>query len=162
MSTDESIHRIIRLKSYEQPPEGYYENFLGEFHRRQRAELLKPSLSSLILERLSSFMSEFRVPAFAYAGATAVAVVAAVGILKFTPPSASVPTSSSLASYPVSYNTSFTSQVPVTIQKTQPVSLRIDLPRAGIDTGVASSDQPFPPSYMLQAHTASHESPLSF
>lgn len=155
MNTEESMHRLIRLKRFEQPPKGYYENFLAEFHRHQRAELLKPSLKTLLMEKLSDFVSEFRVPTMAYVGATAVAVVAAVGILTFTPPS---PSSALQSSYAVSYNPSFTSQPPVTIQKMQPVSLRVDLPTSGI----TDSTQPFPPSYMLQAHTASHESPFSF
>lgn len=141
---DESMHHIIRLKRYEQPPEGYYENFLREFHHRQRAEFLKPPLTTMLMERISSFLSEFRVPAFAYAGATAIAVLAGVAILKQAPQS--TPTISYTASY---------SQPPVTIDKLQPVSLRIGTP-----------DQPqpplFPPSFLLQARPASHESPLSF
>ena len=48
------MHKVIKLKRYEQPPEGYYEDFLREFHRRQRAELLNPSLSTLLLERAAT------------------------------------------------------------------------------------------------------------
>jgi hypothetical protein len=155
--SDESLHHIIRLKRYEQPPEGYYEDFLREFHLRQRAELLKPSLSTLLLERLSSLMLEFRVPAVAWAGVTAVAVVASVAILKVAP---SATSGVSPSSYAVSYSTLSAqtpySQTPVTIQKMQPVSLRVDTPSAG------ASSQIFPPSYLLQARPASHESPLSF
>jgi hypothetical protein len=31
---DNEIARLLRLKRYEQPPPGYFENFLHEFHRR--------------------------------------------------------------------------------------------------------------------------------
>jgi hypothetical protein len=147
----EPMHKIIRLKRYERPPEDYFENFLHEFRQRQRAELLKPSLSALILERLSGFLAEVRVPAMAYAGATAVAVVAGVVILRQAPPS----------SAPRSYAASTVSadayrQAPVTIEKIQPVSLRIDTP------GSSATPLAFPPAYQLQASPASHESPLSF
>lgn len=138
------MHHIIRLKRYEQPPEGYFEDFLREFHRRQRAELLKPSISTLVWERLCSLLPDVRVPAMAYAGATAVAVLAGVVILK-SPSSES----KGAASYAVSYPST-----PVTIQKMQPVSLRVDIP--------AAQSQIFPRSYFLHARPASHESPLSF
>ena len=140
------MHRVIRLKRYEHPPEGYYQNFLREFHHRQRAELLKPSLSVLIMERINSLMSDFRVPAMAYAGAAMVAVVAGAVILRHAPQS------DQPRSYAVSY-----SQTPVTIQKMQPVSLRV-----GTAASTVPSSTLFPPSYMLQARPASHESPLSF
>ena len=143
----EPMHRIIRLKRYEQPPEGYHENFLKEFHRRQRAELLKPSISTLLTERISAIFSDLRVPAFAYAGAAALAILAGVVIMRLTP------TSQAPGVYSVSYST-----YPVTIQKMQPVSLRVEpanqLPKL--------PSQLFPPSFLLQARPASHESPLSF
>lgn len=139
------MHHIIKLKRYEQPPREYFDNFLREFHYRQRAELLKPSLTTLILERFSAFLEECRVPAMAYAGATVVAVIAGIALL------IEAPQTTPQHSYTASY-----SQPPVTIEKVQPVSLRID-----------TSDSPspsliFPPSYLLQARPASHESPLSF
>ena len=62
----EPMHKIIKLKRYEKPPEGYYEDFLREFHRRQRAEMLAPSLSAMIMERLSGLIPELRVPAMAF------------------------------------------------------------------------------------------------
>ena len=145
--SDEHTHRIIRLKRYENPPKEYYEEFLREFHYRQRAELLKPSLKTLLLERFSSLMLEFRVPVSAYAGATALALLASVAIWRANP--AASPT------VPDTYASTY-SQTPVTIQKMQPVSLRVDSP--------ASADQSrlFPTSYPLQARPANHESPLSF
>ncbi len=139
------MHHIIKLKRYEQPPREYFDNFLKEFHYRQRAELLKPSLTALILERFSAFLEECRVPGMAYAGATLVAVIAGIAILK------EVPQTTPQHSYTTSY-----SQPPVTIEKVQPVSLRIDT------SDSSSPSLIFPPSYLLQARPASHESPLSF
>jgi hypothetical protein len=40
----DEIGRLLRLKRYEQPPPRYFENFLREFHRRQRDELLRRSI----------------------------------------------------------------------------------------------------------------------
>ena len=51
MSDFEETQRLIRLKRYEQPPEGYFENFLDEFHERQRADLVRKSSRSLFVER---------------------------------------------------------------------------------------------------------------
>jgi len=140
------MHRVIRLKRYEHPPQGYHEDFLKEFHHRQRAELLRPSLSRLLMERLSLLMSDFRVPVMAYAGAAAVAVVAGVIILRQAPP----------AETPRAYSVSY-SQSPLTIQKMEPLSLRGDASAATKTSAVAS-----PLSYLLKARPVSHESPLSF
>ena len=38
---NDEIARLLRLKRYEQPPPAYFENFLPEFRRRQRDELLR-------------------------------------------------------------------------------------------------------------------------
>jgi len=83
----EPMHKIIRLKRYEQPPEGYFDGFLREFHRRQRAELLRPSLYGLFKERFVLFLEELRVPAMGFAGAAAVASIACVVIVRLTPAS---------------------------------------------------------------------------
>ena len=53
---DNEIARLLRLKRYEQPPPGYFENFLHEFHRRQRDELLRQPLWRICLERAHNFM----------------------------------------------------------------------------------------------------------
>lgn len=60
MSDDFSdLQKLLRLKRYEQPPEGYFEDFLPEFHQRQRSELLKRSAHGLFLERLGTYFSGF-------------------------------------------------------------------------------------------------------
>jgi hypothetical protein len=141
----EPMHRIIRLKRYEQPPEGYFDDFLKDFHRRQRTELLRPSIGELIMERVHAILSEIRVPAMAYAGAAAVAVVASVIILH-QPGATDQP-----RAYAASY-----SQPPVIVPSMQPVSLRVE------PTTTDRFDSLFPPSYLLRPRAANHESPLSF
>ncbi|MFP6874420.1 MAG: hypothetical protein VCA55_13040 [Verrucomicrobiales bacterium] len=58
MNDFKETRRLIRLKRYEQPPQGYHDNFLDEFHERQRSELLRRSSMQLFLERLATFSSD--------------------------------------------------------------------------------------------------------
>ena len=48
---NDKIARLLRLKRYEQPPPGYFENFLHEFRRRQRDELLRQQPWRIWFER---------------------------------------------------------------------------------------------------------------
>lgn len=55
MSENPDIERLLRLKRYEQPPEGYYETFLESFKERQRSEMLRQSARGLLVERVSTW-----------------------------------------------------------------------------------------------------------
>src|ERR1700745_1081690 len=81
---DSEIARLLRLNRYKQPPPGYFENFLHEFHRRQRDELLRQPLWRICLERAHTFMLglDVRWVASYPAAVTAVLVCAAVISLK--------------------------------------------------------------------------------
>jgi hypothetical protein len=59
MSEFEDIQRLIRLKKYEQPSKEYLDEFVEEFQRRQRSELLSGSSRSLFFERLGTYASGF-------------------------------------------------------------------------------------------------------
>ena len=78
------IAKLLRLKRYEQPPPGYFENFLHEFHRRQRDELLRQPLWRICLDRAQDLMLRLNVRSLASypAAAAAVLVCAAVISLK--------------------------------------------------------------------------------
>src|SRR6201981_797901 len=56
---DNEISRLLRLKRYEQPPPGYFDNFLHEFHRRQRNELLRQPLWRICFDRARDFVFQF-------------------------------------------------------------------------------------------------------
>ena len=81
---DNEIARLLRLKRYEQPPPGYFDNFLHEFHRRQRDELLKEPVWRIALQRTQDFLFRLNIPGLASypAMATALVICAAVISLK--------------------------------------------------------------------------------
>ncbi len=81
---ENDIGKLLRLKKYEQPPPGYFENFLHEFHRRQRDELLKQPVWSVLWQRLSDSLFRFNIPSLTSypAAVAAVLVCAAVVSLK--------------------------------------------------------------------------------
>ena len=55
---EEQISKIVSLKRYETPRDGYFEDFLTEFQERQRGELLQKSSVSLFFERASTWLRE--------------------------------------------------------------------------------------------------------
>ena len=69
------IGRLLRLKRYEQPPPGYFENFLHEFHRRQRDELLRQPLWRIAIGRAQDFMMSLNVARIASYPVAATAVL---------------------------------------------------------------------------------------
>ncbi len=88
------LQRLLRLKRHEAPPPEYFEDFLWEFQRRQRAEMLKRPLWRLALDRFEGAIPNFSFPRYAYASASAVAVAAAVvvsGRIVTVPRTASAP-----------------------------------------------------------------------
>jgi len=82
--SEEQIGRLLRLKKYEQPPPGYFDNFLHEFHRRQRDELLREPVWRIALHRAQDFWFRLNLPGLASypALATALVICAAVISLK--------------------------------------------------------------------------------
>ena len=75
---ENEIGKLLRLKKFEQPPPGYFENFLHEFHRRQRDELLRQPLWSVLWQRLSDSLFRLNIPSLtSYPAAVAVVLVCA-------------------------------------------------------------------------------------
>src|SRR5262245_7092874 len=87
MLDEQQLQKLLRIKRFEQPPPGYFDRALIEFHRRQREELLRRSATLIWWERFVSGLGTFRVPSYAYGAAFAVflAVATIVGSGLWTP-----------------------------------------------------------------------------
>jgi hypothetical protein len=156
---DNEIARLLRLKRYEQPPPGYFENFLHEFHRRQRDELLRQPLWRICLERAHTLMLRLEVRSFASypAAVTAVLACAAVISLKIyqqpetarvalqSPPALSVPANAE--------ELNLASPVATQILRTQPV-------RSFHQS--AQTHRAAPPRYVLDSVPVSYEPTFRF
>jgi hypothetical protein len=84
MNEFEDIQRLIRLKRFEQPEEGFTENFLQQFHQRQRAEMLKQSSLELFRERVATWWNHLLVPKWSIAAVAA--SVCAMSLWLLSPP----------------------------------------------------------------------------
>lgn len=131
MTPEEKISNLLRLKRYEQPRPGYFEDFLQEFQTRQRAELIRRPLWEVAWDRMVSLAPNFQVPRMAYATIVALAVAASAVIIvrPGTPVSsgtlaANRSTLSLTAPHPVTIGES----VPVTLTSTGSPSVHYVLP----------------------------------
>ena len=159
---DNEIARLLRLKRYEQPPPGYFENFLHEFHRRQRDEMLRQPLWRICLERAHGFMLRLDARALASypAAVAAVLVCAAVISLKIyqqpetarvalqSPPALSAPANTE-------GEWSLTSPVATQIFRTQPV-------RNFNGSALTHRAAAAPPRYVLDSVPVSYEPTFRF
>jgi hypothetical protein len=142
MDEDLNLSKLLRLKRYENPPPGYFEDFLREFQRRQRTEVLHRPAWATFWDRVTSIAPTFRVPQFAYAAIFALAAAASVLIVTQQPAGTLAKADASRTSL------SLTASKPVTITDTLSVS--------------AQTGGSLPSHYVLQPRPASNEQPLSF
>src|SRR5437870_1142695 len=83
---DDDIVQLLRLKRYEQPPASYYENFLSEFRRRQRDELLRQPVWRICFERAHGFALRHNVRPYPAGVAVVVACAAVISIRIYQQP----------------------------------------------------------------------------
>jgi hypothetical protein len=82
---DDQIARLLRLKRYEQPPPGYYENFLNELRRRRRRdELFREPFWSICVDRMRDFMFRHNVRTLAGYSAGLATVAACIAVVAIT------------------------------------------------------------------------------
>jgi hypothetical protein len=134
MPEDTDIQKLLRLKRYENPPEGYFDDFLLEFQRRQRTELLRVPLREILWDRVTSWFDSVRVPTMAYATILVLGVGATAAIL-------------------TGLDGDVSNANAVAVVNESPVLPQI----------TAGSQNPsLPPSYVLETRPVSYESPFSF
>lgn len=146
MGEELNISKLLRQKYYDQPPQEYFDKFLRDFQRRQRAELIQLSVWEILWDRISSIAPSFRVPQVAYATIAVVAASASTFILTRQP--ATTAAIAAVAEAPSSTTLSLTSSKPVTIGDTLAASAR---PAGSL-----------PSHYVLPSRPVSNEQPLSF
>src|SRR5438477_11308581 len=81
---DNQITKLLRLKRYEQPPPGYFDNFLHEFHRRQRDELLRQPLWRICVDRARDFAFSFNLSTLTPYQVAVTAVLVGAAVVYFT------------------------------------------------------------------------------
>jgi hypothetical protein len=79
--TEEQLSALLRLKRYEQPPPGYFDDLLKNIHQRQRAELLRRPLWKIAAERIQTFFGEHSMSPASYAGAMATLLILGVTVI---------------------------------------------------------------------------------
>ncbi|MEO6871489.1 MAG: hypothetical protein ABI233_04625 [Chthoniobacterales bacterium] len=160
------IGQLLRLKKFEQPPPGYFEDFLHEFHCRQRDELLREPLWSVIWQRVSRSFFHLSFPSLTSypAAVAAVLVCAAVVSLKiYQAPQQSggdfaVNTTESALPVSATPVDNFTLNSPVTLAAR---SLGPDLSRQ-IDESAYTHRAQTPPRYVLDRLPVSYEPSFNF
>ncbi len=131
------IQNLLRERRHPVPPtEDYFEDFLLDFQRRQRSEMLRRSTWEILRDRTVVWLDGFRVPAIAYASIVAIAV-GVTGVM-LSGPTGSEATPQLTAS-------SFTTPTPMSV------------PVAAVSTG-----ENLPPSYVLENRPVSNDRPFSF
>jgi hypothetical protein len=99
MNDDSNLQRLLQLKRYETPGDGFADDFLREFHQRQRAEWVKRSSWSLLWERFEMGWAQWVNPRWTpYAAAACLFVLASLTLTRQHEPQAINPAGIELAS----------------------------------------------------------------
>lgn len=141
MLDETDIQKLLRLKRYEQPPPGYFDDFMRDFQRRQRAELLRQPAWKILLERVETFFSEHSMGRYAYSTATAAVLVFA-----------------GIASFNILNNGGSTAQVASTASNGGTYASAT----ASTPTLPASTSTIAQPHYVIDSRPVSYERPFSF
>jgi hypothetical protein len=77
MLDEQQVQQLLRLKRFEQPPPGYFEQALDELHYRMRTGSVSRSNRFSRLQEFFTNLNSFRVPQAAYASVFAIFLVVA-------------------------------------------------------------------------------------
>src|SRR5207244_2077614 len=159
---DNEIAKLLRLKRHEQPPPGYFENFLHEVHRRQRDELLRQPLWRIGLERAHDFMFRLNVPALTSYPAAVAAVLICAAVISLRVYQTPEPTNLAAQARPV-----FSAPVNVEGEWTlaSPVATRVTaqpIRKSNESAHTHSLNSGTPPRYVLDSVPVSYETAFKF
>jgi len=161
---DPKVSALLRLKRFEQPPPGYFDDLLKNVHRRQREELLHRPLWQIALERAQVFFSEHSMGNLSYAGALAAVLVVGVTAIGLMTPGATPRPAQAFAE--------ITPPAPVQVVTPQLSTgsnrMLVLAPQVGaqlepwIDVRRVASPQIGAPRYVIDARPVSYERSSSF
>ncbi len=169
---DNEIGKLLRFKRHEQPPPGYFDDFLSEFHRRQRAELLRQPAWRVLLERVQEFILQPTLPSLTSYPVAAAAVLVCAAVLSLnvarspqtSPSIAGTSTTLEQSVVPVSAVASVENEPagwslsrPVTTRALDAKSFRLPYPTAQMQGRVTAT-----PRYVLDSTPVSYEAALRF
>ncbi len=146
MSELNEVQKLLRQRRDQLPPQEYFEDFLLEFQRRQRADMLRRPLWEIFRDRSLVWLDGFRVPAIAYASI----VVAAIGVTGL------ILTDAGQNSGAATGGAEFAATAPALTASPASLSLTPNLDVARVST------QALPPSYVLEERPVSYDAPISF
>jgi hypothetical protein len=158
---DTELAALLRLKRHEQPPPGYFENFLHEFHRRQRDELLKQPLWRICLERAHDFMLRLNVPALGSYPAAVTAALACAAVISLKVYQTPEPERISAHAGPALTASANTGSE---LTLASPVATRVfsTQPLRRLDQRARAHRAATPPRYVLDSVPVSYESTFRF
>ena len=174
---EQMLSQLLRLKRFEQPPPGYFDDFLREFQTRQRMELIRRPAWSIAMDRLEAiWFHYFTLTRFAYATAS-LAVLCVAGALTSNMlryPGSSVRTSAQILAANAANVANVAAHVPpaamqvasaaprvhTTINST--LSPQIRIPDGLLDASVTPVANGQHPRYILDTRPVSYEPPFSF
>ena len=158
---DNEISKLLRLKRYEQPSPVYFENFLHEFHRRQRDELLRQPLWRICIDRTRDFVLSFNLGTLTSypVAVTAVLMCAAIFTLRIyqTPQPVTVASKDRpVLAVPASTEEEWTLASPVATRVFSTRSLR------NMTESAQTHRTGTPPRYVLDSVPVSYETTFKF
>lgn len=152
--SQDQITKLLQLKRHETPPEGYHEDFLREFQRRQRLQSMSAPWWETVMDKVSGLFPDLRVPTYAYATVGLFAVAFSAWILS----SEEIGTNGAGAANPAVAITS-PSEPSMVLDLASPIPAALPQPVSIPQQRLVGS---LPPHYVLESRPSAEHEPYSF